>query len=570
MAREYDFGGYATKNNLRCSDGRVIKHGAFAENDRAVVPLVWQHQHNSPDNIIGHAELENRSDGVYAYCTLYNTKGAENVKNLIEHSAIRALSIHANHVVQTGNDVIHGNIVEVSTVLAGANPGAYIDDVCISHGDGVFETLTDEFVLFNDSPIEISGEIEHAESDKTLQEVFDSMSEEQKEFVYNLTAQLMSQSDEEEGENGVKKNLFQTKPNGTETKEGTMSQAAESGTTFEMTEEIFHGILEDAKQCGSLKVAFQHAATTYGIENLEILFPDAKAVNTNPEFIKRDTEWVSGILNGVTKLPYAKFKSILADITADEARANGYVKGNRKTEEFFPVMKRETGPTTVYKKQKMDRDDILDIKDFNIVMFLWSEMRLMLNEEIARAILIGDGREIGSPDKIDETKIRPIWTDDEIYTIKYLIPEDATGDTELDEIVKAMDDYEGNGTPTLYTTKRRVTKWLLLKDKVGRRLFRSKAELADYIGVSSIVDVPVMKGATRTDDTNGEVSLLGLIVNISDYKVGTNAGGQITKFDDFDIDYNQYKYLLEGRMSGALWKPKTAIALEKKGVDVAV
>lgn len=571
---KYDFGGYATRNDMKCSDGRTIRKDAFKHCDGKVVPIVWQHVHNDPDAVLGHGLLENREDGVYIYGSLNDTEKGKNAKEQILHGDVTTLSIWANRLKETENgDVLHGDIKEVSLVLAGANPGAVIDDIFIAHADGSEERLENEAIISANEDLSTDvekedGTISHADT-KSPKQIFDGMSTEEKNFVYAVIAYLNGEGELEQddlGGNEMKKNLF--------------DQSTETGKEEKhLSHAEIKAIFDDAQEMGSLKQSVIKHAATYGIENIEILFPDAKTVTPTPDMIKRDTEWVSIFLNGAKHVPFSRIKSTAADITADEARARGYIKGKLKKEEVIKVMKRITTPTTVYKKQKLDRDDIIDITDFNVVTWLKSEMRLMLNEEIARAGLLGDGRdpEEDADDKINEECIRPIYSDDDLYSHHVAI-DTATVTTEdavLDEIVLAMENYEGNGTPILFTTQAQITKWKLLKDKVGRRLFASEAELASYLGVSGLVPVPIMKGMTRTvAQEEGEgtetYDLLGIIVNPADYTYGADKGGQISMFDDFDIDYNQYKYLMETRTSACLTRPKSAIVIEKKTVTPGV
>lgn len=568
---EFDFSGYATKNDLKCSDGRIIRKDAFKDNDGETVPLVWQHMHNDPTNVLGHALLKNVDDGVYAYCVFNDTDQGKNAKTLVEHGDVKCLSIYANQLMQKGSDVIHGMIREVSLVLAGANPGAMIDNLSISHSDGSVVDLDDEAIIYTGEEISFEDVVEHAddssssEEGETVGDIFNSMSEKQKNVVYAMisdilegeTAAQSAINDEGETEE-MKTNVFD-------------KETKDVKDTKTLTHAQFAEIMEDAKKCGSLKESFLEHVQSYGIENIDILFPDAKTVTPTPDFIKRDTDWVSTVLNGARHTPFSRIKSTAADITADEARAKGYVKGNLKKEEVIKLLKRVTTPTTIYKKQKLDRDDIIDITDLDVVSWLKSEMRIMLDEELARAALVGDGRDAEDDDKINEENIRPIYSDDDMYAIHVGLDEETvtTGDKELEAIIRAMEDYEGNGTPVMYTTRGKVIDWLLLKDTTGRRLFTSESELASYIGVSRFIYVPVMKGMTRQTE-EGETpskvtttyNLIGIIVNMNDYVFGADRGGQVSMFDDFDIDYNQYKYLLETRCSGALIHPHSALVVE--------
>ena len=572
--RDFDFSGYATRNDLRCSDGRTIRSGAFVDNDGGTVPLVWQHGHNSPDNVLGHALLENRNDGVYCYAKFNNGEQAKTAKELVKHGDVDSLSIFANKLTQRGGDVLHGNIVEVSLVLSGANPGARIDNVSLQHSDGSIEEL-DEAVIFTGLELSHADETEEDNSkeadvadEETVADVLNTLTDKQKDAVYYVIGQAIEDANQDDSddndtneEEAMHSNIFE----GEDTLTG-------SNDEFELAHSAVADALEDARRhnLSSFKDAFLQHAGTYGIDTIEALFPDARSVTDEPTFIKRRTDWVSGVLNEAKHSPFSRIKSIHADITEDKARALGYTKGNKKKEEVFKLLKRVTTPTTIYKKQKFDRDDLIDITDLNVVAWVKKEMRLMLDEELARALLIGDGREISSQDKINEENIRPIWKDDSLYTIKVLLEKKVVGEDLVDAFIKSFADYEGTGSPKLYTTKTIVTELLLLKDKIGRRLYETKASLASALGVSEIVEVPVMKGATRETKKNGTADLLGIIVNMADYTIGADKGGEVNMFDDFDIDFNQFKYLLETRVSGALTQPKTAIAVERKQADTAI
>ena len=573
----FDFSGWATRNDLKCSDGRTIRKNAFKDNNGQKVPLVWNHQHNEPFNVLGHALLENRDEGVYAYCSLNDTEAGQNAKRLIEHGDVSALSIYANQLKQHGGDVIHGSIREVSLVLAGANPGAFIDSV-ICHGEESEEEAiiyTGEDISLShaafvekekeDKPMEDPKKMEKSEKpegEKTVKDVFDTLTEEQKTVVYALIGQALEGKDEpddyededDEEDNNMKHNVFDQD----EMMQGNVLSHSDM-------EEIF----SDAKRTGSLKESFlAHAEGTYGIDAIDTLFPEPKSMNTPPEFIKRDTNWVAGVINGVHHTPFSRIKSMFANITEDEARAKGYIKGKLKKEEVFTLLKRTTTPTTIYKKQKLDRDDIIDITDFDVVAWIKSEMRMMLDEEIARAILVGDGRLTSDDDHINEANIRPIWKDDDLYTIKTKITVGAaaTDDDKAKAVIKAAvksrKNYKGSGNPVLYTTEDFLTNCLLLEDTQGYRLYKSEQDVATAMRVSRIVTVPVMENLTRTDSESKERTLVGIIVNLNDYNVGADKGGAVNMFDDFDIDYNQQKYLMETRCSGALIKPYSAIALE--------
>lgn len=554
---KYDFSGYATKNDLKCTDGRIIRKDAFKHQDGEVVPLVWQHLHNDPTNVLGHALLENVSDGVIAHCLFNNSEKAKQARELVRHGDVKSLSIFANQLQQRGSDVLHGSIKEVSLVLAGANPGATITNLTIEHADGSYTDSEDEAFITTMNPITIDDVTHAAEggSGKTIGDIFDTLNEEQKNVVYAMLAMAAGESDSmkqsDEGGTSMKYNIF----DGDGKKEDGKNVLSHS-----QIQEIF----ADAQKCGSLKESFLSHVQNYGIENIDILFPDAKKVRNEPDLISRDMGWVRGVLNGTHHVPFSRIKSTAADITADEARAKGYIKGKLKKEEVIKLLKRVTTPTTIYKKQKLDRDDILDITDLNVVSWLKSEMRLMLDEELARAILVGDGREPDDDDKINEENIRPIFNDDDLYAHHVDVGAETTTEDKIDMIIRAKKHYKGSGSPAYYTTTDEVTDMLLLKDKLGRRLFASRTELAATLGVSEIIEVPVMEGVVRTDSSENKFDLLGIMVNLKDYTVGADKGGQVSMFDDFDIDYNQYKYLMETRCSACLTKPKSAVVIEKK------
>ena len=560
MKNTYDFSGWATKNDLKCSDGRTIRKDAFKDCDGMTVPLVWNHDHTEAFNVLGHAELENRPEGVFTYGYLNDTEMGRHAKELVRHGDITSLSIYANKLQQVGGNVMHGVIREVSLVLAPANPGAHITDV-IEHGDimGDYED-GDAYIECGDAPVlrheeeskpeeelKHNDEGENKMADKTLKDVIDTMTEEQKEAMYTVVGLALEENTgEDEEDDDMKHNVFEN-----DNEENTLSHA-------EMDE-----ILADGKRYGSLKESFlQH-----GIDNIEMLFPDNKALTTQPEFYKRDMSWVDVVMNGVHHTPFSRIKSTYADITADEARAKGYVKGNVKVDEVIAVLKRTTNPTTIYKKQKLDRDDVVDITDFDVISWLKGEMRMMLNEELARAFLVGDGRSASSDDKINETNIRPIWTDDDVYTIKQLVTvaQNATDDAKAKAIiraaVKSRKDYKGSGNTVFFTTEDYVTDMLLMEDSTGRIIYDSLDKLATAMRVRKIVTVPVMEGLHRTVGAATH-DLVGIIVDLSDYNVGADKGGAVNMFDDFDIDYNAQKYLIETRCSGALTKPKSAIAIE--------
>lgn len=572
---EYDFSGWATRNNIRCSDGRTILKDAFKHNDGQMVPLVWNHDHNDPLNVLGHALLENRDEGVYAYCTFNDTDAGRNAKALVEHGDVTALSIYANQLKQQGPNVLHGAIREVSLVLAGANPGAFIDSI-IRHGEESDEEAIiytgenlvlehSQHTIVNDKNLDAikdnftppSGDKKDEKGEKTVQDVFDTLNEEQKTVVYALIGQALdgsnqNENNEKEGNDNMKHNVFDQDQ---KEKENVLSHAD------------MENIISEGKRYGSLKDSFLAHAAQYGIDQIDFLFPDAKNVTNQPDFIKRDDSYVQKVLRGVHHTPFSRIKSTHANITADEARAKGYIKGHLKKEEVFTLLKRTTTPTTIYKKQKMDRDDIVDITDFDVVAYIKAEMRMMLDEEIARAILVGDGRSTASDDKINEQNIRPIAKDEDLYTIKATVTaaakatEDEIAKAFIRAVIKSRKEYKGSGSPTLFTTEDMLTNCLLLEDNNGRIIYDSVDKLATTLRVKEIVPVEVMEGVTRKADTK-TLSLMAILVNLNDYYVGADKGGAINMFDDFDIDYNQEKYLIETRISGALVKPYSAIAFE--------
>ena len=592
----YDFGGWATKANLLCSDGRVIMPDAFAHNDGQRVPLVWNHQHSDPDHILGYADLENRPEGVYAHCKFNETDTGNVAKQLVQHGDIVSLSIYANGLTEKKSHVTHGNIREVSLVLAGANPGAGIDSVTLSHG----EDSDDEGIVYSDTSLDLAAEVSHSDdtnselshadnnSDKkseddkeTVMDVFNTLNEKQKNAVYAMIGAAYEatppakdeENTNEEGDTDMKHNVFDTDVQ----KENQV-----------LSHSDITAIISDAKRTGSLRDAaiahnageITHAATdddghqvTYGVANVDYLFPDARNITREPLFIKRDTGWVTVVMGAVKHSPFSRIKSIFADITADDARAKGYLKGNKKVEEVFTLLKRSTTPTTIYKKQKMDRDDVVDITDFDVVSWIKSEMRVMLDEEIARAILVGDGRSTASDDKINESNIRPIWKDDSLYTIKATVQlgasetETTKGKKFIKAVLKARKNYKGSGNPILLTTEDVLTDLLLIEDTNGRNIYESVDKLATALRVSKIVTSPVLENQTRAgvelvDGDTKTRTLMGIIVNLADYTVGADKGGAVNLFEDFDIDFNQQKYLIETRCSGALTKPYSAIAVE--------
>lgn len=571
----YDFSGYATRNDLVCGDGRVIRKNAFIDNDGREVPLVWNHQHNSPEDVLGHALLENREDGVYAYCTLNDTESGKLAKKLIQHGDIRSLSIYANKLKQIGGDVIHGVIRELSLVHAGANSGAFIDQVMAHSDDG--EEVSGMIIGYDENIMLYHSAIPEKEDpkkkdepkkekkedagmsnsnapekggEKTVADVFNELTDEQKDVVYAMIGQALEEGGADNEENGgneeMKHNVFDAD---TETQENVLSHAA------------MEEIIADGKRFGSMRDSFLAHAEDYGIDNIDYLLPDVKSLNTTPEFIQRDTGWVQKVINKTHHTPFSRIKSVFADITEDEARAKGYIKGKLKKEEVFSLLKRSTTPTTIYKKQKMDRDDVIDIVDFDVIAWLKSEMRMMLDEEIARAILVGDGRLASSDDKINEQNIRPILNDADLFTIRWSVAAGSSDDEKAKNFIKAAiksrKNYKGSGNPVMFTTEDMLTDMLLLEDTIGHRLYKTEAELATALRVTEIVTVPVMENLKDKDKKD----VYAIIVNLADYNVGADKGGAVNMFDDFDIDYNQQKYLIETRCSGALIKPFSAIVL---------
>lgn len=562
----YDFAGWATRNNVKCSDGRVIMQNAFQGNDGGIVPLVWNHQHDNPDCVLGQALLENRPEGVYAYCRFNGTESGNTAKELVEHGDVSSLSIFANQLKEQGSNVLHGNIREVSLVLAGANPKAYIEDV-FAHSDDEEE---DGIRIYMGEPLtslsHSDTQTESAEKqpddtkddDETVGDVFNSLTEKQKKVFYFMLAKAMNEgkADGEDDENkdtnnkeekDMKHNVFDQTTD--ETNSGTLSHAAMSA------------IIKDTKRFGTMKESYLQHADEYGIENIEYLFPEAHNLNETPEFIKRDTGWVSNVMSGVHHSPFSRIKSMFANITEDQARAKGYIKGNLKKDEVFGLLKRTTAATTVYKKQKIDKDDWDDITDFNVVSWLKTEMRMMLDEELARAYLLGDGRSTSDDDKINEQNIRPVAKDEALFTIQKAVnvSPNATDDDKAKAFIKAVirsrKEYKGSGNPTLYTTEDMLTTCLLLTDTTGRDIYEDVNQLCKKLRVKEIITVPVMEGEKAKDGND----MLAILVNMNDYNVGADKGGSVNMFDDFDIDYNQQKFLMETRCSGALTKPYSAI-----------
>ena len=667
---KYDFGGYATKNDLLCSDGRIIRTNAFLESDGKTVPLVWNHMHDAPENVLGHADLENRPDGVYAYCVFNDTEKAAAAKEAVRNGDICSLSIYANHLKQNGQNVVHGAIREVSLVLAGANPGAEIEQVAIQHSDDSYETLDDEAVIKSWIDLDNSEvEFEHSDSCKTnsdekkkvistnsnedsSSDVLSSLTDAQKKKLLELldsngssdskdseksnTSDASEVNDDSKNQNGsdsesddseenedkavshtdVKKDDTMAMKNDTTT---TTDSNTEDGPTVqdiydsmtddqktvvnylvglalqengggadvaqsdiyggndmyhnvfdsnenalahsdfeEVKSQLFADAMNEAKSTnGSFRDAVIEHAANYGITNIEVLFPDAKNMDVTPQFLDEQSEWVDIVMQFSSHTPFSRTKTTIADITAGDARAKGYVKGKQKIEEFFAVAKRETTPQTIYKKQKLDRDDVVDITDFDVVNWVRLEMRTKLNEELARAILIGDGRTADSADKISEEHIRPISKDVDLMNVKVNLSQNTDYAKIVEEIALAHSYYRGTGVPMFFTSPTIHTKMLWVKDTTGRRIYSSEDELCAALRVSQIVDVPDMDTATVVEGTD-TYEIVGIKVNLSDYLVGADKGGEINNFDDFDIDYNQYKYLMKTRCSGTLRKPWSA------------
>lgn len=568
---DYDFSGWATKANVKCYDGLTIAPNAFKECDGKVVPVVWNHDHSAPESILGHALLQNRKEGVYAYVKLNDTSSGQTAKACVDNGDIDAMSIYANGLQKAGQTVMHGMIRELSLVIAGCNPGALIDEVVKHSADGS-ETDSAEAIIYTDSGLSLQhgldpddnpledekGETEMADAnEKTVKEVFDTLTDEQKNVVYAIIGSAL---DDGEGDEGDDDN-----DEGDGEEEDTMHHCFENnndGTVLKHSMEEIDAAMADGKRCGSMRDAFiQH-----GIDDVEWLFPEDHLLDNPPRIIDNDQTWVGKVMSGVHHIPFSRIKSMSADLTEEDARAKGYIKGNFKKEQVFGLLKRSTSPTTVYKKQKMDRDDIADITGFDVIAWLKQEMRTKLNEELARAYLIGDGRNSASDDKINEGNIRPIYSDDDFYTIKVQADITTGADTEtkikaaMNASLKARKDYKGSGNPTLFTTEDNLTDMLLLEDKIGHRLYKNEAEVAQALRVKEIVTVPQMAGMKGTK--GGE--LFGIVVNLADYTVGADKGGAVNMFDDFDIDYNQQKYLIETRCSGALTVPFSAMAIEYK------
>ena len=586
---KFDFSGWATKNDLTCSDGRTIKHNAFKENDGQRVPLVWQHGHNAVDNVLGHALLENRDEGVYAYCALNDTPAADNAKELVKHGDVKALSIYANRLDQRGADVIHGNIVEVSMVLSGANPGALIDNVALEHSDGSWTESEDEAVIYSGLTLSHdSGETTedtesmdedevYDEDDLTVADVLETLDEDQRLAVAALIEEISGDVDDED-EDFDEDEEFDEDYDDEDYDED--AEHGDFGGDTLMHSNIFEGdaraamgphlshadeeqIFAEARRPGmTLRTAVLAHAADYGIKNPELLFPDATNLDPEPQRIMRENSWVSKVLQGAKHSPFSRVKTQWSNLTANDLRAKGYVKASRKKDVVYEVANRKTEPTTVYNKTKIDRDDVLDITTFNVVAWMQQNLRLALEEELARAVLIGDGREVSSPDKIKESNIRPIWKDDELFSHKVLVDKDAKTEDVIDIVRRSRKFYKGSGMPVLFTTNAFVCDMLEIKDINKRYIYETKQAVANALNVSDVIEVEVMEGAKR--EVAGKTqNLLGIIVNMQDYTLGADKGGETSFFEQFDIDFNQQKYLLEARCSGSLTKYKSAIVIEK-------
>lgn len=586
MEKNYDFSGWATKNDILCSDGRTIKKNAFKDDDGKKVPLVWMHDHGNPENVLGHAFLVNKDEGVYCYGKFNDTPEGEHAKSLVKNGDISSLSIYANHLKHDSRkNVMHGSIKEVSLVLAGANEGAVIDNVVLEHSDG-WEELEDEAnIYFGDNLIDkVDVVLEHADEksreketkmdeEKTIGDVISTMNDEQKQAMYVLIGEALNEDDDDDEDDYEDDNTDEEMSHGDYEGETLMKHNVfDNEYSYDDGEVLTHAdmqeIFKEAKRQGSLKAAVEdyamsHADGDYGIKDIDTLFPDARNLTNSPEFIKRETGWVAGFMNATKKTPFSRIKSTFANITEDEARAKGYIKGKQKKEEVFPVLKRTTSPTTVYKKQKLDRNDIIDITDFDVVAYIKQEMRIMYDEEIARAALLGDGRTPGTDDKIDENCIRPIIKDDKFYTVPVYVGTTVTDYNELiKQIIRARKQYKGSGNPTFYTTEDVLTEMLLLEDQMGRTLYETVDKLCTKLRVSKIETVEAMEADAYKD-------YIGVIVNPVDYTFGADKGGEMSFFSDFDIDYNQEKYLYEGRCSGALTKYHAALSIIKKAAPAS-
>lgn len=561
----YDFAGWATRNNVKCSDGRVIMQNAFQGNNGAIVPLVWNHQHDNPDCVLGQALLENRPEGVYAYCRFNGTESGNTAKELVEHGDVSSLSIFANQLKEQGSNVLHGNIREVSLVLAGANPKAYIEDV-FAHSDdeeedGIRIYMGEPLTSLSHSDTQTESaekQPDDTKDDETVGDVFNSLTEKQKKVFYFMLAKAMNEG-KADGEDDENKDTNNKEEN--TVKHNVFDQTTDETNGGTLSHDAMNAIIKDTKRFGTMKESYLQHADEYGIENIEYLFPEAHNLNETPEFIKRDTGWVSKVMSGVHHSPFSRIKSMFANITEDQARAKGYIKGNLKKDEVFSLLKRTTTATTVYKKQKIDKDDWDDITDFNVVSWLKTEMRMMLDEELARAYLLGDGRSTSDDDKINEQNIRPVAKDEALFTIQKAVnvTSNATDDDKAKAFIKAVirsrKEYKGSGNPTLYTTEDMLTTCLLLTDTTGRDIYEDVNQLCKKLRVKEIITVPVMEGVKAKDGND----MLAILVNMNDYNVGADKGGSVNMFDDFDIDYNQQKFLMETRCSGALTKPYSAI-----------
>ena len=585
---KFDFSGWATKNDLTCSDGRTIKHNAFKENDGQRVPLVWQHGHNAVDNVLGHALLENRDEGVYAYCAFNDTPGADNAKELVKHGDVKALSIYANRLDQRGGDVIHGNIVEVSMVLSGANPGALIDNVALEHSDGSWTESEDEAVIYSGLTLSHdSGETTedtesmdedevYDEDDLTVADVLETLDDDQRLAVAALIEEISGDADEDEDfdEDEEFNEDYDDEDYDEDAEHGDFggdtlmhSNIFEGDALHSVGPRLSHAdeeqIFAEARQPGmTLRTAVLAHAADYGIKNPELLFPDATNLDPEPQRIMRENSWVSKVLQGAKHSPFSRVKTQWSNLTADDLRAKGYVKASRKKDVVYEVANRKTEPTTVYNKTKIDRDDVLDITTFNVVAWMQQNLRLALEEELARAVLIGDGREVSNPDKIKETNIRPIWKDDELFSHKVLVDKDAKTEDVIDIVRRSRKFYKGSGMPVLFTTNAFVCDMLEIKDINKRYIYETKQAVANALNVSDVIEVEVMEGAKR-EVVGKTQNLLGIIVNMQDYTLGADKGGETSFFEQFDIDFNQQKYLLEARCSGSLTKYKSAIVIEK-------
>ena len=581
---KFDFSGWATKNDLTCSDGRTIKHNAFKENDGQRVPLVWQHGHQTVDNVLGHALLENRDEGVYAYCALNDTPAADNAKELVKHGDVKALSIYANRLDQRGADVIHGNIVEVSMVLSGANPGALIDNVALEHSDGSWTESEDEAIIYSgltlshdsgditeDTYSMDDDEVYDEDDDMTVADVLETLDDDQRLAVAALIEEISGDVDDDEDyddEDYDDEDYEEDAEHGDFGGDTLMhSNIFEGDALYSVGPQLSHAeeeqIFAEARMPGmTLRTAVLAHAADYGIKNPELLFPDATNLDPEPQRIMRENSWVAKVLQGSKHTPFSRVKTQWSNLTAGELRAKGYVKASRKKDVVYEVANRKTEPTTVYNKTKIDRDDVLDITTFNVVAWMQQNLRYSLEEELARAVLIGDGRQVSDENKIKEANIRPIWTDDELFSHKVLINKDAKTPDIIDAVRRSRKFYKGSGSPVLFTTNAFVCDMLEIKDLNQRYVYETKQAVANALNVTDVIEVEVMEGAKR--EVSGKTqNLLGIIVNMQDYTMGSDKGGETSFFEQFDIDFNQQKYLLEARCSGALTKYKSAIVIEK-------